>query len=551
MAQAPDLNLATPKAELNPFTRLAEQKEAATPRLNTPLCNRLLSQANAWLKTGTSSPSPFDFGFHRHSYELSVVLPRGHTSLEPFSTPAENERPGFNGLLQSKAPSAEDLLAFVETLRGRTVNLFATSSSIFGRQLSSSLTALGLDVVHVPTDTTANEQPPSARFVIIDEDISVLRRELSRLRVDSPALSLRHRSLKRPGLFRSSKSTTHLRPPIPATSVIHFTSMDKYQQVKDVMATLGVAALPEVLVVPKPVGPQRLVASLYTVVRQPLMDPAFTPIATSSRSPQISSGNRTPTGGPQEGFFDGIDTLQTEVAQLKVRSPLSELPPALPPLSRSSESGRLPASTPADVMTTPASEYFSRVSTGKSSSGASGVVIQSPDGRPFGMFFEPPPSGRSASFSQRNDNLSRKPNSRRTSTENEATGSAASPMESVHGSRRTSTISTNTDESIAADDKDTAVAPASMGRRKTLPAAPDSKPIVAQGRERSSTVTRNSDVDRRAKQLPNIAESHTSVRPSKALDVVVPPINVLIVEGKVTSIRKCLHDKTTPSTRTF
>jgi len=105
---------------------------------------------------------------------------------------------------------------------------------------------------------------------------------------------------------------------------------------------------------------------------------------------------------------------------------------------------------------------------------------------------------------------------------------AGSPSESLHSSRRASAISTSTDDSVIVDEKDLvpAVVP-TLGRRRTLPSPPDGKPILAHGRERSSTVTRQSE-----KHLPDIAENKILSRPPQKADVVVPPINVLIVEGE-------------------
>lgn len=539
-------NAVTPKAELNPFTRLVEEKEAATPKLETQLCYRLLRQVNAWLKTDTIPSSPTGFGLPRHAYELSVVLPRASVGEQtPLSPEQEEARQPFAGMLLPQEPTLSGLAEFAETLRGCKTNLHASHTSIFARHLTSYLTAWGLDVSHIPVDSNVHtiEVPAAAKFVIIDEDITVLRHELLRLKPDTPPATVRQRSMKRPGLFRSAKSTASVRQS-PATVIIHFTSLDKYHQVRDVVSVMGASSAAEVMVVPKPVGPRRLLTTLFTAVRQPFVDPIFSPIATSPRSPQIASGNRTPTGVPQEGFFDSVDMLHADPTPQKARSPLSEVPPSVisPPL-RPAEVVIRKASTPAEVVSTSASEYFARSTTGKSVSGASGVIMQSPDGRPFGMFFEPPASGRSLSFSQRSESAHSKQaaTSRRTSTEHDILTASTSPSDSLQGSRRTSAISTTstasatTDDSARAAETEAAMALPSplAASRKTLPTHPDAKPIVAQGRERPSTVTRRVGSD---KQLPNIAENPVLARPPKTPDVVMPPINVLIVEGGCSSV---------------
>lgn len=550
VAQHMDSNAATPKAELNPFTRLAEQKEAATPNLDTPLTHRLLRQVNAWLKTDAVPSSPSSFGVPRHAYELYVVLNRGSPILEPAPLSAEEEaiRQPFSGLLLPREPTLTELAEFAETLRGRKVNLHACLSSIFARHLTSYLTAWGLDVSHIPIeeDSTAHQAvvdgSSSPRFIIIDEDVAVLKRELVKLRPDNPPALHRQRSVKRPGLFRGARSTMSVRQ-TPGTIIIHFTSLDKYHQVRDVVATLGIHAPQEVMVVPKPVGPRRFLTALFTAIRQPAVDPAFSPIATSPRSPQIASGNRTPTGVAQEGFFDAVDTLHVEPSLQKARSPLAEHPPALS-VQRASSSDplRFAPTTNDDLVTTPASEYFSRASATRSAtSGASGVVLQSPDGRPVGMFFEPPTTTNLAAFAHRPDNPPRRSApSRQTTSETDQTNPTP-PSMSPSSSRRASAASAagevpeQQSHSGTTPPASNPIPPVAQ-RRKTLPTPPDAPPIVAQGRNRSLTVTRRQTAasDPSAdRPLAGIAESKSASRTMKASDVVIPPINVLIVEGEL------------------
>lgn len=570
VAQHVDSNAATPKAELNPFTRLAEQKEAATPNLDTPLTNRLLRQVNAWLKTDAVLTSPSSFGLPRHAYELYVVLNRGLPILEPAPLSAEEEaiRQPFSGLMLPREPTLADLAEFAETLRGKKVNLHASLTSIFARHLTSYLAAYGLDVSHVPIeeDTVPQHQPAVSdgstqpKFIIIDEDVESLKRELGKLRPESAPVLHRQRSVKRPNLFRNARSTMSVRQ-AQGPIIIHFTSLNKYHQVRDVIATLGALAPPEVMVVPKPVGPRRLLTALFTAVRQTAVDPAFSPIATSPRSPQIASGNRTPTGVSQEGFFDAVDTLHAEPTVYKARSPLAEHPPALSTQQRtSSDPLRFPASSTDDLVTTPASEYFSRASTTRQpTSGASGVVLQSPDGRPVGMFFEPPSTTNLAAFSHRPDNARRPPTNRQPTGETDRSSIKTPPTESPNSSRRASATSATSEvveeplQTSAAPSVAEPVAPVAV-RRKTLPIPPDAKPLVAQGRDRSSTVTRrhtamsDPSADR---ALTGITESKSGSRAAKASDVVIPPINVLIVEGERKICDAKAYSKITRSTRTF
>lgn len=559
VSQNVDMNVATPKAELNPFTRLAEQKEESTPQLDTELCRRLLRQIQAWVKTDTDPTSPSIFGLTRHGYELAMVLPRGAPIVEPAPlTPAEEAvRQPYSGLHLPREPTLGELADFADTLRGRKINLHASLSSLFARHLTSYLTAWGLDVSHTPIEEeppvpAASDDNPAPKFVVIDDDVDVLRRELLKIRNDVPAqpiLTRQKSTMKRPDLLRSAKSSFFIRQAC-STVVIHFTSLHKYHQVRDVIASIGLQRLPEVIVVPKPVGPRRFLTALYTAVKQPIVDPVFSPIATSPKSPQMSSGNRTPTGGPQESFFDAVTYLQasdpTNPRTVATRSPLSEVPIASAPLPRTEDMRLTPSGE--DLVTTPASEYFSRAATSKSpTSGASGVVIQSPDGRPYGMFFEP----RSASGGK--PSLSERSSLRKTMSRNQSMESEKSAKSSVSSSPSGSMDSNHRMLAPATEDSSSPVStprplegdkPSRAAPRPKLPTPPDSAPIMAAGRNRSSTVTRRqippvaeAAVPPEAeRKTPDVIKAKAVVRPAKAVakasDVVIPPINVLIVEGE-------------------
>lgn len=528
-----EANAVTPKAELNPFSTLAEQREASTPKLDTLLCHRLLRQINGRLRSNTVPSSPTGFGHSRYAYELSIELPRGRPITEPAPLSAEEElnRQPYRDLVLPREPTLAELGDFAETLRGRRVHLHANLTSIFARHLTSYLAAWGLDVSHISVEdeVSFDENQGLPKFILIDEDLGALRRELLRLRSDSHPHPFRQRSMKRPALIRSVRSSTSICPP-SLSVIIHFTSIDKYHQVRDVVSTHGFSSQPEVIVIPKPVGPRRFLTALFTAVKQPLVDPAFSPIATSPRSPHIMAGARTPPAGPVDGFFDAVDALHPDLTPQMGRSPRGEFPPQSS--TRSDEPSRLSIPTPNDLISKPASEYFSRSTSGssKSASGASGVIMQSPDGRPYGMFFEPPPSSHPP---QRADEADPQPNA-------EAPGLStvpASPLDSpTGGERRPSTMSSlsgTTDESPSLAEVER---PSTSGRRRTLPVLPGTRPIVAHGRPRSSTITRRFTNDS-SKKLPEIEESIP--RQPKPFDVVVPPINVLIVEGESGSDRSC------------
>lgn len=648
---------ATPKAEGNPFARLAEEREASKPRLSTMMCRRLLRQQNASLKQEAEPSSPADTTAIRLAYELSIMLPRGKPLVEPPILSAEEEaiRQPFVSVRLAREPTLAELSHFAESLRGKKAFLHASLSSVFGRHLTSYLAAWGVDVSHIPFEDrddssigrspaklsrhdsgyggSANTTPaadllagsssmspsPSTsssgtrdidKFIIIDDDVSVLRRELLRLRLEAAPLALRPRTLmKRPTLIGRARSTPHVRQVSSGLGksagpvLIHFTSLTNYNQVRDIVSNylgspnsvgLGAFAQSEVMVIPKPIGPRRFLTALHTAVNQPLVDPFFSPIATTPRSPGggYFAGIRTPQGSEiTHGFFDAVaEETETEGrsgsdggGSQKARSPLGEFPPAAASIVRTEAGLHLSLPTPGDIMALPAAEYFANTGS-KTVSGASGVVMQSPDGRPFGMFFEPPVKNeRKTSYTERRTSYTQRPapeaakrknGSRRTS--GAAAEEAGAPTISPQTSRRVSAASTT---SGRADETETSSRPphrpntaggsktdattslSRSFRRKTLP-TPTTDPIIATGRDRAITVnartaqgvitspktdrlqdagspSNGSRVGQKAALSKSNDGPHTTTpqpianKKSDSLDMVVPPINVLIVEGKL------------------
>lgn len=590
IAQSYD-NLQTPKAELNPFTSLHEQFEIAKPRFDSVLCRRLLAHVNASLRQNTTPSSPQSSSIRR-AYELSILVPRGQPIPEPPELSKEEEaiRQPFTNTKLGREPTLPELAAFAESLRGRRVDLHASLSSVFARHLTSYLAAWGMDISHHPIEedltpgptevplppdrhdsgyggsneaTPGEPAPKEPKFIIIDDDLNVLRRELIKMKVDSPTFNLKPRLSRRPSLKTRARSSPQIRqiqnllptPRAPSAYLIHFTSLSNYNQVRDLVATLlatpGSAPIPEVMVVPKPVGPRRFLTALHTAISQPLVDPSFSPIATSPRSPGggYFPGARTPAGsdlGREPNFFDTV--VEEEGVDVK-RSPEAELPRDL----------HLSIPTPgisSDVLATPAHEYFSGAAA-KMGSAASGIVVQSPDGRPFGMFFEPPSrgEGRRGSYTARiasEGSIRRKSNGRRMSIgrpEPVAASTSATPSTSRRSSkndeelRRTRPEAQERPPLAMASSSKSVLARTNSTRRKTLPPGTPAQTVVAPGRERSSTVTQGSvrarpgspPLDVEAHITPAAAKSPKAVvkkRADKPKDgVVVPPINVLIVEG--------------------
>ncbi|WWD15920.1 hypothetical protein CI109_100344 [Kwoniella shandongensis] len=614
--QAPGSASVTPKAELNPFTRLAEETEAARPKLDTLLCKRLLESQNALLKLDVQPSSPLGSGMPRRAYELSVLLPRGKPIVEPTQLSVEEEavRQPFTSVRLAREPTLNELSDFAESLRTKKVFIHANLSSVFARHLTSYLAAWGMDISHLPIDgeegdkvktvpqgrhdsgyggSTAGSTPGSdvptamsltssgrdqGKFIIIDDDVTVLRKELFRIRAELHPLALKPRLNKRPSMTARTRSTPQVRQIAPRAQgavLIHFTSLSKYNQVRDVVSSFvgapwstgsGAYMQPEVMVIPKPVGPRRFLTALHTAINQPIVDPFFSPIATSPRSPGggYFAGSRTPLER-ESGFFDSVAEESPEEApkqegSQKARSPLGEYPPSAAQIVRTEQGLHLSLPTPGEIVATPASEYFSSAGkTPSSGPGASGVVMQSPDGRPYGMFFEPPNKSERRGSSHRipSDSIRRLPPSRRTSAGGEE--AVVSPTISPQAARRISNQSATAiqEEQRRGSFSDRPGAARINSRRRTLPVS--EVPIVAQGRDRSATITAGSRkgtpagsptisspkpdqpvfhpprVPKKA-PLPELEDVKRlpSTNPVKKKapkdDVVVPPINVLIVE---------------------
>ncbi|KAK8869807.1 hypothetical protein IAR55_000375 [Kwoniella newhampshirensis] len=618
ICQLPGSASVTPKAELNPFTRLAEETEAAKPKLDTVLCTRLLESQNALLKSDVQPSSPLGSGLPRRAYELSVLLPRGKPIVEPTPLSVEEEaiRQPFTSVRLAREPTLDELSDFAESLRTKKVFIHANLSSVFARHLTSYLAAWGMDISHLPIDGEESEKYKSAsqgrhdsgyggstagstpgsdvptytamslstsgrdqgKFIIIDDDVAVLRKELFRIRAELHPLALKPRLNKRPSMSARTRSTPQVRQIAPRSQgavLIHFTSLSKYNQVRDVVTSFvgapwstgsGAYMQPEVMVIPKPVGPRRFLTALHTAINQPIVDPFFSPIATSPRSPGggYFAGSRTPLER-ESGFFDSVaeessEEVPKEDGTQKARSPLGEYPPSVAQIIRTEQGLHLSLPTPGEIVATPASEYFSTAGrTPAAGPGASGVVMQSPDGRPYGMFFEPPNKSERRASTHRipSDSIRRIPQSRRASAGGD--DPTASPSISPQNARRISNQSQPTvHEERRSSFSDRPGAARHNSRRKTLPVS--EVPIVAQGRDRSSTITAGSrrgtpagsptvsspKVDQPVFHPPRVPKKAPlaelediqrlpATNPVKKKapkdDVVVPPINVLIVEA--------------------
>ncbi|THH11261.1 hypothetical protein EW145_g776 [Phellinidium pouzarii] len=427
--------------ENNPKVTASTSLFRSKPRMDTIFLRRMLARIGGTLKEDLQ-PHSFSPG---RSCELTVTLEAGSSEYltQPPRLSAEEEamrQPYASMNIQlASEPSLEELSRFIESLKGKKVALHASAKGSFAHHLTSYLTAWGLDVSHmsVPTSdawsspdngsdvqsvaskedyrtsptTTITDSPipvevnpmeeqfrekavgTNPTFVLIDDDETALRQRLIQLRSEAPFnLSLRqrpklashHRPKSSPQIFRtkgvkSSLSSPSQPPQHPV--IIHFTCLSNYKIVKDLIHAIlstpsSSSLIPEIIVLPKPAGPRRLLTALRTAIVKPIVDPFFTPIATSPMSPNGQginpffpfSGNSSPS---QRGYRPSISP---RTASSRSSKDVAELVPRLPP-SPLRESDSL--------------EYFSEAAVKLGTSPSSGLVIQSPDGQPAGIFFHP------------------------------------------------------------------------------------------------------------------------------------------------------------------
>ncbi|KAF8582708.1 hypothetical protein K439DRAFT_1509640 [Ramaria rubella] len=439
--------------ELGAEAQSCPTETRSEPQFETTILRRLLKHIGGTLRT---SLQPRLFARGRRC-ELAVTLERGPSlsSIHQRTPPLEDDvyRQPFSDVRLGREPSIDELTTFAETLRGKKVAFHASSQGSFAHHLTRYLTAWGMDISHVPTDGIEDKDPAGQTFsahlrsgyggvapfpgvgaapsgenvppivdnvsdtpsetksivdeaglslIVIDDDVFALRRRLLQYRAEViPTLHLHSR--KRPPLAahhrpRSSPSIRHALltagaqtsssmslSPVP---IVHFTSLAKYKLIKDVMQNVllfpgSLQFLPEIIVIPKPAGPRRILNALYTAVHKPLVDPFFMPIATSPMSP---SGSMSPFITGQKSTSGTTPPSSTRSGNERRARSGTDSTPILPSSS--------PLPMPEGL------EYFSDAAVKKlGGNAASGLVIQSPDGRPAGIFFQP----QSRSSSSRTD----------------------------------------------------------------------------------------------------------------------------------------------------
>lgn len=438
----------TPPITTSPDNEPLSPPSRPRPQLNSLLLKRLLRHIGASLDVDLPTRN------HKpgRTCQLTMCLERGDPSAVNPAVNVGSEEAGYFLMPEirlANEPTLEELLQFVETLRGKKVDLYASAKGSFAHHLTSYLTAWGLDVRHVspaegpedqgegspeePTiplqssprddrhspilpaqmssssefkvqgnpDGPSSSPPGSSQalsFIFIDDDVSVLRERLKKLRAEQPqppnhtlggrkrpSLAAFHRPRSSPHVARTMGFQNALPLPPPVV-IVHFTSLSNFKLVKDAIHSLlappngPFIRPPEVIVIPKPAGPRRFLTALHTAVTKPVVDPFFSPIATSPISPGLNISHP---------FFQHFDRSP--------RSPLSR--PARTGTDRGNRSPKddsvhtLNLPPPSPLGMSDGMEYFSEAAVEAGMklghSPSSGLVIQSPDGSPAGIFFHP------------------------------------------------------------------------------------------------------------------------------------------------------------------
>jgi osomolarity two-component system response regulator SSK1 len=559
--------------------------------------------------------------------KLSMTLERGSPAVvNPVIILSDNDPilQAYPDIKLSEEPTLEDLAQFVGSLKGKRVFLYADAAGIFAQHLTSYLTSWGLYVSHASSDSdtegsdavnipsvehppvasearggasilqTLDEQdldlPPSApqtpkapnhgpSFILIDDDISVLRERLQKLRVDvphpfqfsrkRPNLAANHRPRSSPQVVRSIGHSSISSSPRNASVIVHFTSLANFKLVKGILQSvlgpnLGTTSrLPEVIIIPKPAGPRRVLTALHTAAVRPIVDPFFSPIATSPISPGLY---------PAASYFH---------QNLSPKSPMSR--PSSSPRTYSNHSMRSPkaavepisdafALPPSPLGLTEGIDYFAEAAEKLGSSPSSGLVIQSPSGQPAGIFFHPPRArgSRPSSNSVSAENTVYSRGSRRhsdsaertrpaggvtflnlpTSMQQRCSSIAQAPGPTGSGTATHMTAIPGGEVPAAAGYTGTSPGTRQVGKRtgaievlrKTAspPSSPRTSPTGAkQTPARWGSGSRRSQAEKGTSPSP--------MRKSKPTEPsIVPPISVLIVEGVCISIEFQFLPRKTP-----
>lgn len=384
-------------------------------------------------------------------------MERGSTSVvnaRAVLSPEDASYQLLSGVRIAEEPSLEELAQFTETLRGKKVTLYASSRGSFAHHLTSYLTAWGLDVSHVSTESgpdgnalqagsstsgtpsasgrnfrggplqptpygvsleafsqpISHPIPPPSRgadqrpamsnalsFIFIDDDVAVLRERLRKLRLQQAyPLTL---SRKRPSLapHHRPRSSPHVQRAVGTGSlpvvIVHFTSLANYKLVKDVIHS-------DLLLHP---GSTSAIPEIMIIPKPAGPRRFLTALHTAVTKPLVDPFfapiATSPIATGQMSFFN-FNTPDTRSS-----SPKSPTTTSKPSRTNSDRSTKSPKEIPGDPITLPppsplsmsdSMEYFSEAVAKLGTSPSSGLVIQSPSGQPAGIFFHPKSKGKSS-----------------------------------------------------------------------------------------------------------------------------------------------------------
>ncbi|GJJ07744.1 hypothetical protein Clacol_001949 [Clathrus columnatus] len=415
----------------------------AEPSFDSIILRRLLSRIGGALRTSwIDVPDSAPPNSRRCGLVLNLERGPALSVLHQRGSPVEEDADHdiTSDIPLAREPSLDELMVFAESLRGKEVAFHANSRSTFAHHLTRYLASWGVVIAHIPTDgaeeqdflddsfdegiptvipstssqslkvndngsISISKTENSISMIIIDDDVHALRRRLLKHRAEvmpgrkRPSLAANHRPRSSPSIrnvLLAAGVQQFQSPPAPfiPVPIIHFTSLTRYKLVKDVIqgvifTPVSAQFLPEVIVIPKPAGPRRILAALHTAMTKPMVDPFFSPIATSPMSPGAvspmslnSNSSRKQTTAPLNSRNGSERTIRSNSESLTVSSSS--------PLSSTQETF----------------EYFPEEAVQLGDSPASGLVIHSPDGRP-GILFQPP--SRSNSSRNENDHESLRP----------------------------------------------------------------------------------------------------------------------------------------------
>ncbi|XP_006459775.1 SSK1 response regulator receiver [Agaricus bisporus var. bisporus H97] len=408
------------------------RKQRSAPQFSNLLLRRLLRLIDAQF---TIADNVQDGQIYEVNLILGKTAPSASTAsktLIPLSGNSILEEPSGSDM----EPRVEQLLAFGETLKSRKIALYANSPSAFTRHITHCLTSWGMEMSHVfsddrientmdegvatpvqearfspagaPADTkpeadssavsgpSGSEKEPQMSFVLIDDDVGILRERLHALRVEQNPLNLNartrpsflHRPRSSPQITRVRGQAAQTRPP-PVT-ILHFASLSSLKATKDAIQSVAstymnsTVPLPEVMIIPKPVGPKRLLTALHTAATRPAVDPFFLLTSSSPGTPGLPVPGSYPT--PSEPSTN-TQTSPSGTPYNRSSRPASSRSNVERSTKEHSFTTSLPSPSPLGIPDSV--EYFPDPAGRLGASPSSGYLVSSPDGQPAGIFFHP------------------------------------------------------------------------------------------------------------------------------------------------------------------